>query len=179
MKKTVVVYKSHYGFTKTYAKWLSESLKCDIFEASKVNKKKLLDYDIIIFGGGLYASGIGGFSLITKNFDTLKEKDLVVFTVGLADPQIKEQFEPIIKKNFTDEMKQRIKIFHLRGGIDYKKLGFVHKKMMGMMNKMLLKKPEAQRTDEDVLFIKTYGDRVDFSDKGTIEPILSYLNSLI
>ena len=78
---------------------------------------------MIIFGGGLYASGINGISIITKNYDLIKEKDIIVFTVGLADPNIEEQFIPIINKNFTDEMKEKIKIFHLRGGIDYKKLG--------------------------------------------------------
>lgn len=46
------------------------------------------------------------------------------------------------------------------------------------MNKMISKKPEAERSDEDNLFLKTYGDTVDFTDKANLAPILSYLNSL-
>lgn len=32
MKSVVVIYKSKYGSTKKYAKWLSELLSCDILK---------------------------------------------------------------------------------------------------------------------------------------------------
>lgn len=176
MKKTVLVYKSKYGSTGKYAKWIADKLNCDIFEADIIDKNKLLGYDVIIFGGGLYASGINGISLITKNFAELKDKELIVFTVGLADPQIKEQFTPIIDKNFNDEMKEKIKIFHLRGGIDYKKLGFVHKTMMAMLMKMV--KKHENKTEEEQAMIDTYGSVVDFSDINSIEPLVNYVTSL-
>lgn len=176
MKKTVLVYKSKYGSTGKYAKWIAEKLNCDVFEADLIDKNKLLRYDVIIFGGGLYASGINGISLITKNFAELKDKELIVFTVGLADPQIKEQFTPIIDKNFDDEMKEKIKIFHLRGGIDYKKLGLVHKTMMKMLANMVKKRPN--KTDEEQMMVDTYGSVVDFTDINSIQPLVSYVTSL-
>lgn len=102
MGNVAVIFKTKYGHTKQYAEWISEELKCDLFEQSEISGEKMLEYDTIVYGGGLYASGILGIELITKNFSNINSKNIVVFTVGLADPDIKSQFEPIIKKNFTE-----------------------------------------------------------------------------
>lgn len=178
MDNTVVIYKTKYGHTQKYAEWISEALNCQIYESSNISTDKMSDFDVIVYGGGLYASGILGIDLITKNYDNLKNKKLIVFTVGLADPNIKEQFTPILNKNLKEEMQRHIKIFHLRGGIDYKKLGFVHKAMMAALKSMVQKKKEEELTDEDRAMLETYGDIVDFTDKKTIEPIINYIKSL-
>jgi menaquinone-dependent protoporphyrinogen IX oxidase len=179
MNKSVVVYKSKYGSTKKYAEWIAENLNIDLFEYTKVNIEKLLSYETIIYGGGLYASGINGKDLIAKNFNALRNKNLIVFTVGLAATGDKEIFTPIIDKNFTEEMKTKIKFFHLRGGIDYKKLTFIHKIMMGMLKKVVAKKKPEDMTEEDQMMLDTYGDKVDFTDKTTIEPLILYVNDQI
>lgn len=177
MNKIAVVYKSKYGSTKKYAQAISKSLNADLFERSQIKADSLIEYDTIIYGAGLYASGINGISLISKNFEKLKNKNLIVFTVGLAPPEDKELFQPIINKNFTDEMKSSIEIFHLRGGIDYKELSFLHKNMMAMLKNMVSKKKETELTEDDRLMLKTYGDKIDFTDLSTIEPLLSYVKS--
>lgn len=176
MGNVAVIFKTKYGHTKQYAEWISEELKCDLFEQSEISGEKMLEYDTIVYGGGLYASGILGVDLITKNFSRINNKNIVVFTVGLADPDIKSQFEPIIKKNFTDEMQKRINIFHLRGGINYKELGIVHKAMMAALKSSVKKKDGL--TDEDRLMLETYGDKVEFTDKKDIEPLISFVRSL-
>ncbi len=177
MGNVAVIFKTKYGHTKQYAEWISEELKCDLFEQSEISAEKMLEYDTIIYGGGLYASGILGIELITKNFSSLNNKNIVVFTVGLADPDIKSQFEPIINKNFTDEMQKYINIFHLRGGINYKELGIVHKAMMAAL-KSLVKNKKGELTDEDRQMLETYGQQIEFTDKGTIEPLISFVRSL-
>ncbi|WP_253199588.1 flavodoxin domain-containing protein [Clostridium gasigenes] len=55
MSKSVIVYKSKYGSTKVYAQWIAKKLEADIYEVNEVKVDKLLDYNNIIFGGGLYA----------------------------------------------------------------------------------------------------------------------------
>ncbi len=72
--KTIVVYKSKTCFTKKYAQWITEDLSADLFEVSKVNIDILTQYDTIIYGGSLYAVGIIGVKLITKNINKLKDK---------------------------------------------------------------------------------------------------------
>jgi hypothetical protein len=53
---------------------------------------QLQDFDVVIYGGGLYAGGIIGSKLVTKN----PCKSLVLFTVGLADPLITDYSEIIV-----------------------------------------------------------------------------------
>lgn len=179
MKKVVTVYKSKYGSTKKYAEWISERLQCDLFEASKINKATLQKYDIIIFGGGLYAGGINGISIITKNDESLNNKKRIVFTVGLANPENKEQYLPILNKSFTLEMQKNIQFFHFRGGIDYRKLNLIHKSMMAMLKTTVARKSENELSDEDKMLLETYGGTVDFTEKTAIAPLITYVNKLL
>jgi hypothetical protein len=47
--------------------------------------------------------------------------------------------------------------------------------MMGMVKKAAEKKPEAERTVEDKLFLETYGKKVDFMDRITIAPLVDFV----
>lgn len=174
MKDIVVVYKSKYGSTKKYAEWIAEALQADLFEASKVKADDLSKYGTVIYGGGLYAGGIIGFSLIRKAFDKLKGKKLVLFTVGLADPKNTEQFLPILNKNLTEEMRKAVRIFHLRGSIDYKKISPVYRAAMTMLKSSIEKKDEKARNDEDRDFLETFGKSVDFTDQASIAQLVDY-----
>lgn len=58
-------------------------LDAKLLERSSVKSEDISDYDLVIFGGGLYASGILGINLVTKN----PPKELILFTVGLANPK--------------------------------------------------------------------------------------------
>lgn len=178
MNKVAVIYKSEYGSTKKYAEWIADEVNAKLFECEQAKIENLSEYDTIVFGGGLYASGINGISFITKNFQTLKNKNLIIFTVGLASTEDKEIFKPIIEKNCTEEIRKKVQFFHMRGGIDYKKLNFVHKPMMAMLKMIVSKKKEEQLSRDDKMMLETYGDKIDFTDKKTIEPLVSYINAL-
>ncbi len=171
--KILVAYSSKYGSTGRYAEWIASALNADLFTAQKINVNILSQYDIVIYGGGLYAGGIAGVKLVTNT----PCKNLIVFTVGLADPHITD-YSAIINKNFTPELLAETKFFHLRGGIDYKKLSPVHKVMMAMMKGMIEKKPESQREAEDKEFLSTYNSKVNFEDKGTIDSMVAYVKGL-
>lgn len=171
--KILVTYTSKYGSTCQYAKWIAEELKADLFPARTVNPKDLSKYDIVIYGGGLYAGGIAGVKLVTQN----SCKNLIVFTVGLADPCTTD-YSAIINKNFTPQLLKYTKLFHFRGGIDYKKLGPVHKTMMAMMKSMIQKKPDYERDGEDKEFLDTYNSKVNFENKQSIDSLVAYVNGI-
>lgn len=172
-KRIAVIYKSRYGTTKQYAEWISEALDARIFESSSIKPSELKEYDIVIYGGGLYAGGIDGVKLVA-NVDC---KKLVVFTVGLADPTVTD-FTSILEKAFKKEQLLAIKAFHLRGAIVYKKLSLIHKGMMAVVKKEAEKNPVSKRTNDDIILLETYGNGVDFMDKSTIMPLVEYVRSL-
>lgn len=55
MNRTAVVYQSKYGSTEKYAKWIAETLACNLFDRETVTLDELRSYDTIIYGGGLLA----------------------------------------------------------------------------------------------------------------------------
>ena len=171
----VVIYSSKYGTTKQYAQWIAEALNAKLFERHKIKADQLNDFDIVIYGGGLYAGGISGVNLVTKN----PCKNLVIFTVGLAPPESTD-YSGILEKNLTSEMIQNTKIFHLHGGIDYKKLGIVHKAMMATMmmiiKKAVAKKDESEISNEDKEFLASYGKKMDSTSRQNILPLVEYVN---
>ncbi len=172
MKNIIVLYQSKYGTTKQYAKWIAEELNVSAIERSDIKSAVLDAYDIIIYGGGLYAGGIAGVESVVKN----PYKQLVLFTVGLANPATTD-YSSILNKNLGADKLKDIEVFHLRGGIDYKKLGVVHKGMMAMLKKMVGKKSVSERTEEDKAMLETYGEKVDFIDRSSIAPIIEYVRA--
>jgi menaquinone-dependent protoporphyrinogen IX oxidase len=177
-KKILVIYSSIHGTTKQYAKWISEELKSPIIKKQDIKPMDLMDWDIIVYGGALYAGGINGVSAITKNWKQLREKYIIIFTVGLANPE-NTDFENIIKRAFTQEQIEKVKIFHLRGGINYNKLGLNHKIMIKMLVENVKNKPQSEMNEETKLFLETYGEEIDFTNKEAIEPIIKYINGIL
>jgi menaquinone-dependent protoporphyrinogen IX oxidase len=170
--KVVVIYRSKTGFTKNYATWLAEELKCDLLEGDKVKINDLSGYDTIIYGAGLYAIGISGIKLITKNMEQLKDKKIVVFAVG-ASPSRDETTEEIRKANIPVDQLDRIQFFYLRGGFDYGRLATFYKFLM-KLKKMQLKK--IKNPDGDVRgMLASYDRPLDFTNKKYIKPILDSL----
>jgi len=173
VSKIVVIYKSKYGATKRYAEWISESLNAPLFESTDIKQSQLNDYDVVVYGGGLYASGIDGVKAVTENFC----KTLVLFTVGLADPK-STNYTHILEKTFSPEQLSKMRVFHLRGGIDYKKLSLLHKGIMAFVKRAADKKTSDQRTGDDIGIIETYGKEVNFTNKATIKPLVEYIRTL-
>ena len=176
--RTVVIYKSKTGFTKKYAEWISEELSADIFHASKVTANMLTAYEIVIYGGGLYAVGISGVKLITKNLDKLKDKKVVVFATG-ATPFREDAVNEVRNKNFTSMEQKHIQFYYLRGGFDYSRLPPIFKVLMTLMKWKIMWKIKAKKElspDERGMFV-SYDKREDFTRKKNIERIITYVNS--
>ena len=177
MVKSLIVYFSKYGTTKEYAEWIAQELNGDIYSINNFKENTLNNYDTIIIGSGLYAGKVKGIDLLIKNYESLKNKKLVIFTCGLADYSKIENINSIynrLKKEFSEKIIERIKIFYLRGGINYKKLSLKHKIMMWMKKKQIIKEGIENSNEEVKEFIETYGKVVDFMDKNNIKELIDY-----
>lgn len=174
----IVLYGSQYGTTERYAKWIAEQMECEVRSYKNVKPENLEQYDTIIFGGGLYAGGLSGVKILTGNYERIKSKNIIVFTCGLADPNDTDNILHIregLEKAMGKELFQQITLFHLRGGIDYKKLSLKHKAMMAMLHKMLKNKDYDSLRQEDKDMVDTYGGIVDFVNLETALPIITYV----
>lgn len=171
--KTIVVYKSKYGYTKRYAEWIAEELRCDIKEDAALGD--ILGYDVIICGGGCYAGSINGARLLTKNLSRLSGKKLILFAVGSSLGAEKDMI-PFWEKNLTAEQRRTIAHFYLRGGFDYGRLGSTDRLMMNMLKAHLKKIKDPDEETRGLL--AAYDVPVDFTDKERLAELLEYVKNV-
>jgi menaquinone-dependent protoporphyrinogen IX oxidase len=177
MTKTLVMYFSKYGTTKKYAEWIASELNGDINSIKSIKKETLENYDTIILGSGLYAGKIAGIKILINNYEKIKNKKLVIFTCGLADYNKIENINTINKRleeELPQNIKENVKVFYLRGGINYKKINLKYKILMWILKKMIMRKGIENINEEDKDFLETYGQKVDFVDKNNIMDIIKY-----
>ena len=168
----IIIYGSHYGTTKQYAKELSR--KTNIEAISFKNVQEINNYDNIIYLGGLYAGGVLGMSKTLKKLNNISNKKILIATVGLSDPTDevnKNNIRNNIKNQIPKEVLEKAKIFHLRGGIDYSKLNFAHKTMMKLLYNAVKNLPNEKQTAEDRAMIETYNKKVNFIDFSSLDKI--------
>lgn len=165
--KTIVVYKSKYGYTKKYAEWIAESLGCAVRENASFGD--IAGYDAVICGGGIYAGRINGAGLITKNFGKLEDKKLALFAVGSSAGR-KDELEEFWKKALDENIRGKIPHFYLRGGFDYSRLKQVDRLMMNMLKKMLLSKESL--TEDEKGLLASYETPVDFTDRKNADKLI-------
>ena len=66
--KNLVVFKSSTGFTKRYAEWIAEELKCESKSIKEVSKQELDNVDLVIYGGWIMGNMITGLDKIRKSY---------------------------------------------------------------------------------------------------------------
>ncbi len=171
MGRIVVAYQTKYGTTRTYAEWIAEETGADLLEFKRAKLEQLLRYDTIVYCGGLYAGGMLGFSRIRKQYAALKGKRLIVAAVG-ATLQREKALEEVKNVNFTPEMKERVPLFLLRGGLAYNKMGVVDRVLMALLVASIRRK-DPQTLDVDSKgILGSYKKTVSFVNRRQIAPIV-------
>lgn len=172
-KKILVLYKSKYGSTKQYATWIADELGAELRSRDHIRSYELLDYDLIIYGGSLFAGDISGADILRDN----PHRDVIGFTVGLSDPATTD-YTDIINRSIPSDKQRQIPMFHFRGAIDYSKLGFIDKTILRMLKNFSLgRKKDRELTSDDQAILAAYGNVVDFTDKAAIVPLVDYVKT--
>ena len=182
MNKVLIIYSSRYGHTEKYARWLAEELAADICESNNLRADQLKDYLTIIFGSSLYAGRSKGATVLAQCFEQIKNKNVILFTVGMLDTNSEENIIGInreLNKVISPEIREKVKVFHVRGGIDSQNLSCLHKMMLKFVHSFLSRKPENKLTDSDRDILALYGKTVDFSDKRMLTPITLYCSQIV
>ncbi len=172
--KSIVIYKSKYGSTRQYAKWIADELGCECFDAKDIKAEDLQKYDAIIYGGGLYAEIINGVSLITKNIEAFKDKKIAVFSTGITPLDCREYYDKmVIEKNFKNGLPENVKVFNFMGKMVLSELSLVHRTALKTLKKIMSSKENA--TEMEKLLIELCDADCDFSDKEAIKELLEYI----
>ncbi len=171
---TVVIYKTKYGSTRTYAEWIAKELNCPALDAKTVSVSDLESYDTIIYGGGLYAEVINGITLITKNIDKLSGKKIAVFTTGITPLDCRDYYDKmVIDKNFKPEMLSRVRVFNFLGKMVLDELSLVHRTALKTLKKIMSSKENPSEMEK--LLVKLCDADGDFTDRSAIRDLIEYI----
>ncbi len=174
---TVVIYKSKYGATKQYAHWIADELGCKAIDAKGLKCDDLIKYDTIIYGGGLYAEVINGISLITKNYELLKNKNLIVFSTAITPLECRDYYDKlVVEKNFEPKMLENVKIFNFMGKMILDELSLAHKTALKSLK--LIMKNKQNPSDMEKLLIELCDFNDDKCDKDAIKELIMYVRAL-
>jgi menaquinone-dependent protoporphyrinogen IX oxidase len=175
--KIIILYRSKTGFTKRYAEWIASELQCDLYDGAHFKWAGLSVYDIIIFGGGLYAGGINGVKELLRHAELPGRQKIIVFASG-ATPDRDETTEELRCRNFSAQQQKRIRFFYLRGGFDYSKLGVVDKFLMILLKMKLRSKPESRRSPDEKGMLAAYEGPADFTRRRNIDELVDHVRGL-
>lgn len=174
--KSLVIYRSKYGSTEQYARWIQEELSAELDSIDNLKKYKIEDYDTIIFGEGVYAGQFKTAKHLIPIIEKHPNKRYIFFMVGIADmedPENREKLYGDLAKAMGPAV-EKVKVFFLRGVLDYGKMNLKHKTMMWMLVTYLERKPEKDLPKDADQLISTYGRKVSFIDKDSLKPLIRY-----
>ena len=167
----IIIYKSKYGATKKYAQMLSEATGFRCVNIKEANINEVADNDVIIIGGGIYASGFAFTSYLKKNIGKLKGKKIIAYACG-ASPYDEKSMNAVIDKNMQGDL-AGIPVFYCRGSFDLKEMSFADRTLCSMLRKSLLKKdPKEMEVWESALVEATDNEAHDWTDKSYIAPVV-------
>ena len=171
--KTIVIYKTKYGSTRTYAQWIAEDLGCQAVDAKNAKIGDLLEFDTIVYGGGLYAEIINGVTLITKNMDKLRDKKIVIYTTGITPVKYREYYDKlVVEKNFKTGIPDNVMIFNFVGKMILEELSIVHRTALKSLKKLMQGKENP--TEMEKLLVELCDADGDFTDKNAIADLVNY-----
>lgn len=157
--KTLIIYKTKYGSTKQYAKWLSEELQdsklINMNEAKDINFN---DYENVIIGSRIYIGKIEGLKFIIDKWNNLKTKNVYLYTVGMTSSNSSESISTY--ETIPEYIRNTIKYIKLRGIIKKDRLSFI--------DKLIIKLMDSSEKDSKPLNLEL--------NKNSLKPIITYFD---
>lgn len=138
--KALIIYKSKTGFTKWYAEFIAKEVDGSLMDFKEVTPEIMSGYDVVVYGGGLYAGMINGYKKAQEMFKKSSAKRFILFATGGTPNGATKEIDEVWKNNLSAEELQYIPHFYMQGGICYEKMSFSNRTILKLMSKVLDKK---------------------------------------
>lgn len=169
----IILYQSKYGAAKRYAQWLAEETGFSCADAKRAYINDVIKFEVVILGGGIYASGIAGLGFLKKHINVLTNKKLIVFCCG-ASPYEESAFMQIKKHNMKGAL-ENIPCFYCRGAWDMAAMSFADRTLCSMLRKAVSKKKPDEYELWEKALMAAGDEKCDWTDRGYLQPIIDCL----
>ncbi|MDI9470492.1 MAG: flavodoxin domain-containing protein [Bacillota bacterium] len=170
----IILYQSKYGAAKKYAEWLSAASSFPCMELKQAGAENVRDVDLVILGGGVYASRIAGLSFLKKHMDALKGKKLLVYCTG-ASPLDEGYVRELSAQNLKGQL-EGIPLFYCRGAWEPEKMSVLIRTMLPLLRRGIARKDPADYEVWEAALMSAGDESCDWTDRKYLEPLLEYLN---
>lgn len=171
--KILVTYKSKTEFTKWYAEEIAREVGGELLDFKEATVDKMSEFDVVVYGGGLYAGMINGFKKAKEMFGKSSAKRMVVFATGGTPNEATEKIDEVWKVNLSEAEREAIPHYYMQGGICYEKMSFPNRTLMKMMANMLSK--NQNKDDAEAGFEQAIKNSYNISSEKYAEPLIRYL----
>lgn len=120
--KGIVIYKSKYGSTRQYAKWIGKELNLPVFETDELYAVKLDSYDFVIVGSSVYMGKMLIKKWLRNNLEALWNKKIFLFVVSGTPADKKDKLDYYITASVPAEARNMCDIYFLPGKMIIKSL---------------------------------------------------------
>lgn len=175
--KTILIYKSSTGFTKKYAEMIAEEIKCTLMDYKKATAEMLSEYSIVVFGSRAHAGMIDSYKKAKEMFQKSEASKFVLFVTGATPNDSTDVIEEFWKQNLTADELSTIPHFYMQSGLCYEKMSFGDKLMMKVAAIMIKNKKDKNANDKG--FEQAIASSYDISSKTYIEPLVSFLKTIL
>lgn len=171
--KILVTYKSKTEFTKKYAEIIAEEVDGSLLDFKDVTAEKMSEFDVVVYGGGLYAGMVNGLKKAKEMFDKSCAKKFVVFATGGTPNEVTEKIDEVWKNNLSEEEREFLPHFYMQSGICYEKMSFPDRTLIKLMANIISKKQNKDSMEEG--FAQAIKSSYDISSQEYAKPLIKYL----
>ena len=176
--RTIVVYRTKYGHTRSYAEWLAESLGAELAELGAA--PALDGFDAAVLLCPIYIGKLRGADRFMALAAEAPATALVAATVSGAPPETpgaQATFTQAIEKGVPEALRPRIAWFHLRGGMDYPRMSFGDRLLMRFPLSQQ-RKQQRECGEEPLVISEVLKSVEDFRDRAALDPIIEHVRGL-
>ena len=163
----IILYMSKAGSTLEYAGMLSEETGFPIHDINKDRKPDMKGKDTVIIGSWILAGKMVAHSWITKNWEDLKNKNVILFSTSAAEPDFKLKRE-FLEKSLPERIRDEVEFFPLHGSFRKENLNAFYRGMLSLVSKMF-------KNDE---LVKDLESGVNGVDRKNLDELIQHIGSI-
>lgn len=173
--RVIVAYTSKTGFTRTYAEWIAAELDARLVATTSLTGQMVVDADVIIHGGGLRISRVGGLRRFLRHWPQMRDKQVILWHTG-ANPGRPADVDQVWTRSLTEEQLERTARFYLRGGFDFTRLRGTDRLIMAARRAILSRRRNI--TEDEQKQLALYDLPAPALDRANIEPLVAFARRL-
>ena len=105
--KILVAYKSKTEFTKRYAEIIAKETDGSLMDFKEVTVEKMSEFDVVVYGGGIYAGMVNGLKKAKEMFGMSSAKYFIAFATGGTPNEATTEIDEVWNHNLSGKQHLR------------------------------------------------------------------------